>query len=294
MNFISYSQNLEDVMLWRALKHIENGFYIDVGAGSPTVDSVTKAFYDRGWRGINIEPDKLLFAELSKDRVEDTNLNLVASSDIGETTIYELGVVGWKTMSKEIADQRIAQGYQAIEEKVTSTRLERVCVENDVKVIHFLKIDVEGFENQVINGMNFDLVRPWIILVEAIDPVTQEDRVDWEDQIISEGYQLCHWDGLNRFYLANEHSNLLSFFKTGPNLFDNFTSLREHLLNNQLSENTKRFQALADKLSALSTTVEKLSEENEKLSEEKKEIKKTRSANYQLEFDKLKQATLGA
>ena len=42
MNFISYSQNLEDVMLWRALKHIENGFYIDVGAGSPTVDSVTK------------------------------------------------------------------------------------------------------------------------------------------------------------------------------------------------------------------------------------------------------------
>ena len=53
MRFISYAQNYEDVMLWRALQHIENGFYIDVGAAWPDVDSVTKAFYDKGWRGIN-------------------------------------------------------------------------------------------------------------------------------------------------------------------------------------------------------------------------------------------------
>ena len=32
MSFISYAQNFEDVMLWRALKHISEGFYIDIGA----------------------------------------------------------------------------------------------------------------------------------------------------------------------------------------------------------------------------------------------------------------------
>jgi hypothetical protein len=47
MSFISYAQNLEDVMLYRALKHVECGFYIDVGAQHPVIDSVTKAFYDR-------------------------------------------------------------------------------------------------------------------------------------------------------------------------------------------------------------------------------------------------------
>ena len=61
MTFISYAQNYEDVMLWRALQHVENGFYVDVGANDPTVDSVTKAFYDRGWRGLNIEPVQLYY-----------------------------------------------------------------------------------------------------------------------------------------------------------------------------------------------------------------------------------------
>ena len=56
MTFISYAQNFEDIRLWRALKFFENGFYIDVGANDPTHDSVTKAFYDRGWSGINVEP----------------------------------------------------------------------------------------------------------------------------------------------------------------------------------------------------------------------------------------------
>jgi glycosyltransferase involved in cell wall biosynthesis len=54
--FVSYAQNFEDVMLWRALRSVERGFYIDVGANDPTLYSVTKAFHIRGWRGINIEP----------------------------------------------------------------------------------------------------------------------------------------------------------------------------------------------------------------------------------------------
>ena len=42
MAVVSYAQNLEDILLWRALKHVEKGFYIDVGAYSPDVESVTK------------------------------------------------------------------------------------------------------------------------------------------------------------------------------------------------------------------------------------------------------------
>ena len=86
MTFISYAQNFEDIMLWRALKHIENGFYIDVGAWSPDLDSVTRAFYERGWRGINVEPNPEFHAQLLARRPRDINM-LLAVSDTSGTQI---------------------------------------------------------------------------------------------------------------------------------------------------------------------------------------------------------------
>jgi hypothetical protein len=41
----SYAQNFEDVMLWRALGHVAQGFYIDLGAHDPVIDSVSHALY---------------------------------------------------------------------------------------------------------------------------------------------------------------------------------------------------------------------------------------------------------
>ncbi len=79
MTFISYAQNFEDVMLFRALEGIKKGFYIDVGAQDPVLDSVTKAFYERGWRGINVEPVEQWFKKLVADRPEDFNLQLAVS-----------------------------------------------------------------------------------------------------------------------------------------------------------------------------------------------------------------------
>lgn len=91
MTFISYAQNFEDIRLWRALKHFENGFYIDVGANQPTVDSVTKAFYERGWTGINIEPVQIYHDALCQERPKDINLQCVAGDNAEALTFYEIG-----------------------------------------------------------------------------------------------------------------------------------------------------------------------------------------------------------
>lgn len=58
MSFVSYAQNFEDVMLNRCFGKQKTGFYIDIGAAWPQVDSVTHAFYLKGWRGINVEPNR--------------------------------------------------------------------------------------------------------------------------------------------------------------------------------------------------------------------------------------------
>ncbi|HTD03693.1 FkbM family methyltransferase, partial [Undibacterium sp.] len=90
MTFISYAQNFEDVMLWRALKHVPNGFYIDVGANDPEIDSVTLAFYQRGWRGLNIEPMRQYHQRLLAQRPEDINLPVAVSDRAGQMHFYDV------------------------------------------------------------------------------------------------------------------------------------------------------------------------------------------------------------
>src|SRR5215207_3038394 len=69
--FVSYAQNGEDVVLWRALRHVRRGRYVDVGAADPVEYSVTHAFYRRGWRGLNVEPVAQLADALRRKRPED-------------------------------------------------------------------------------------------------------------------------------------------------------------------------------------------------------------------------------
>jgi FkbM family methyltransferase len=224
MSFISYAQNFEDVMLWRALKHIDQGFYIDVGANDPDQDSVTKAFYERGWRGINVEPVPQWFERLEKARPRDINLQLALGAEPGEITLYEIPDTGLSTAEKEFAERHeVERGYQSRELRVKMDTLSSVCERFHLAPIHFLKIDVEGAEKAVLQGADLGKIRPWIILVEATLPNSQEESYsDWEPLLLNAGYQYAYFDGLNRYYVAGEHENLKAAFKAPPNVFDEF------------------------------------------------------------------------
>jgi FkbM family methyltransferase len=230
MSFISYAQNFEDVMLWRALKHIETGFYIDVGANDPETHSVTKAFYELGWRGINIEPVPQWFQRLKESRLRDINLQLAAGSKSGEITLFEIPDTGLSTTKKAFADRHEAErGYQSQKVKVPLDTLTNLCEQYHTAPIHFLKIDVEGMEKATLEGMDFSKIRPWIVLVESTLPGSQEEcHSEWESMLLDAGYQYTYCDGINRFYVADEHSELLDSFKYPPNVFDGFT-LKRHM-----------------------------------------------------------------
>jgi FkbM family methyltransferase len=224
MSFISYAQNYEDVMLWRALKDIDQGFYIDVGANDPDHESVTKAFYERGWRGINVEPVSQWFERLEKARPRDINLQLALGAEPGEITLYEIPDTGLSTAEKKFAERHEAEsGFQSRELRVKIDTLSRVCERLHVAPIHFLKVDVEGAEKAVFEGTDFGKIRPWIIVVEATLPLSQEESYsDWEPMLLNAGYEYAYFDGLNRYYVAGEHENLKGAFKAPPNVFDEF------------------------------------------------------------------------
>ncbi len=242
MSFISYAQNYEDVILWRALKHIECGFYIDVGANDPEIDSVTKAFYDRGWRGINLEPIAQWFIRLKEDRQRDINLQMAAGDKKGKLVIYELKDTGLSTCVKETAERHIAEhGYSKLERVVPVETLTSICQQYHMAPIHFLKIDVEGSEKDVLNGLDLSVIRPWIIVVESTLPNSQiENNGQWEAILYASKYEYVFFDGLNRYYVAHEHQELKSYFNSPANVFDGFITRQQFILELRSQEQEQR------------------------------------------------------
>ena len=226
MSFITYSQNFEDVLLWRALGHIRNGFYIDVGANDPVEHSVTKAFYDAGWCGINIEPLPSFHQAFLDQRPRDINLAVAAGATESEIKLFDVPTVnGWASSDATVAAAHRAEGFDVVELIVPMRSLAAICREHVRGDVHFLKIDVEGFEGEVLRGMDFSAWRPWVLVIEATlpnSPVTNHET--WEGMVTSCDYHFAYFDGLNRYYVANEHRDLLSSLAVQPNVFDNFIS----------------------------------------------------------------------
>jgi FkbM family methyltransferase len=241
MPFISYAQNFEDVMLWRALKDVEKGFYIDVGANDPVIDSVTKAFYDAGWHGINIEPLKSHWEDLSAARPRDINLQCAAGDVSGDLEIWEADVRGWATASPEVIEKHQEGGHKGRHYQVSVKTLTEICAEHAVGDVHFLKVDVEGFEKQVLVGMNFMAVRPWIVVVEATIPDSaKENYKEWEAILLGCNYSFAYADGLNRYYISGERKKLKRAFKYPPNVFDDFVLHRTQQAEANIQEAQER------------------------------------------------------
>jgi FkbM family methyltransferase len=291
MNFVSYAQNQEDVMLYRALREVRQGFYIDVGAQDPIVDSVTKAFYDRGWRGINIEPSSEYFQRLQSERPHDINLATAVGKDTGVITFYEVLHTGLSTTRASYAQRHSLTGHEVAAREVPCTTLDQICQEYRVSTVHFLKIDVEGSEREVLEGFSFETVRPWLVVVEATEPNTDRQLfAEWEELLINRSYRFIYFDGLNRFYVAEEHAELAEHFSHPPNVFDQYVSyqfwqLREELQELRSAERTGLISSLNHMLAEvqnLRAEAQALRESIVALNEREQTLRKTMAEREQM------------
>jgi FkbM family methyltransferase len=221
---ISFAQNAEDVVLARAFAGRRKGFYIDVGAADPVSDSVTKHFYDLGWRGINIDPLPEWHKRLMKARPEDINLPVGLSSERGQMVFYAAEERRVTTVSADVAATLREQGMKVAEFYAEVRTLADVCQEHvGAQEIEFLKIDVEGHERDVILGGDWARWRPLVVLVEATVPNSPvPNHETWEPLLLDAGYVHVLFDGLNRFYVPREAEGLASVLSAPANFFDNY------------------------------------------------------------------------
>ncbi len=215
-----YSQFYEDYVLSNVFKDVHKGTYIDVGASDPDYLSVTKHFYLKGWSGINIEPLPHMYELLESSRPNDINLNVGISDKNAELEFYQIYDRSEKepsvysTFNPNIKDTASKKGFQIKVFKIPVTTLNFILGQHPIQTINFLKIDVEGFEKNVLKGLDLEKFRPEVLVIEATIPSTYTpSHQEWESIILNNNYSFQFTDKLNRYYLRNESQHLKQNFE---------------------------------------------------------------------------------
>lgn len=260
---VTYAQNREDLLLAGFFDEDEKGFYVDIGAEAPTHLSVTKIFYDKGWHGINVEPIKKLHKLFVKERPRDINLNIGVANKSGTLQFREYEGTGYSTLSNSMKKEHVNDDERYVKKfedyTISVKSLKDIFQEHEVSSIQFLKVDVEGFEYEVLEGNDWKKYRPEVVCIEA-----NHVQKDWRKLLKDNDYSYVFFDGLNEYYTDNttdraKHFNYVrSIIYKEPIL--HFSLLPEIDANNaRIQELEETTQKQASELEAATAQVQTLS-----------------------------------
>jgi FkbM family methyltransferase len=215
---LSYAQNLEDYHLARLFAGQAEGFYIDVGAGHPVADNVSFWFYLQGWRGLVVEPQQDLAALYARIRPRDIAVCGLVGRSAGEADFHVVERLhGFSTIKEAHARGAAAfgAGFRTVRTPVTT--LAALCAAHAPPRIDFLKVDVEGAEADVLAAADWERWRPRVVVAEAVAPGSMAEAWrDWEVLLTEHRYRFAFFDGLNRFYVADDEAALAERFPAEP------------------------------------------------------------------------------
>ena len=218
---VSFAQFGEDVMLRRFFGDQPAGFFIDVGAYDPVVDSVTQHFSLCGWTGINVEPLPELHRKFVSARPNDINLNLALSDHVGALDlIANRSHPGLSTATAELAEDYRRRGDHLERLRVPTTTLSELVAEHcPGRTVDFLKLDAEGHEAEILGGANLLKWRPRVIVVEAaFRPAT------WQPLLKRAAYVDGGFDSCNLYFVREEESARAAVFRLPPNVGNRYIS----------------------------------------------------------------------
>jgi hypothetical protein len=173
--FQSYSRNAEDVVLWRALRGAGPGRYVEVRSNPGRAESVSTAFYARGWSGVIVEPNPEV-AGLHRERRPDD-------------VVVGTGEPGASSQELDSILQRAGWAQRDI---------------------HFMWLEAPGSGPGMAAGIDLEKWRPWVLVIENLSPETPAARGGWADLVAEARYRFCLFDGVSCFYVSEERNEQLA------------------------------------------------------------------------------------
>ena len=165
----SYSLTGIDLIIKYMLKK-KDGFYIDIGCNHPVFNNNTYLLSKEGWSGINIDIDKKSIDLFNIFRKKDINLNMAASSSIGELdyiNYHEKSPINKIKTNNDVLSEKKITSIKKINSKTLNSIIENSKYKNTK--IDFISIDVEGHELEVIKGFNLQKYKPRVVVIEYLD-----------------------------------------------------------------------------------------------------------------------------
>lgn len=171
--------NVDQIVFDEFFKDQERGGFVEVGAARPDFLSIGALFRSRGWRVLSIEPNPF-FCEMHHAKgheiyqyacgahdENDVEFCIVHSNDKGEIS------------NESYSSLSIKPGYLAHEPdktlnvtkiRVNLRRLNTILHDHapDIARIDCISIDVEGWELEVLDGLDLELFAPRILIVENL------------------------------------------------------------------------------------------------------------------------------
>ncbi len=205
---VSYAQSGEDLIAGYILQMLRarDVTYLDIGAYKPVILNNTYFFYQKGYRGVLVEPNMDLAEDLKSVRPHDTTLvagiGLTAEK---ESDYYLMSNPAWNTFSKEEAEhmEETTGGRVSIRKVVKMPLLDV----NDVIAEHFegaptfVSIDAEGWHFPILKAIDYDRFRPTVICVETLVSGTASTIPEIPAFMESKGYVLRGMTFVNSIFL---------------------------------------------------------------------------------------------
>ena len=193
----------------------ENGFFVDVGAFDGVTCSNTRSLAESGWSGLLIEPLPEAYLQLEnlyRNNNKITTINCGISNKEEILNLYQNGMIStFRTFG--LPFYRLTNRTQS---SIICYTLEYILNKHNVSKIDVLSIDVEGFEDKVMDSFDIERYKPALCIIELHAGIYNGKESEFKDIKLIQNcesyltnYKLIYSDHINNIYVRNNDNDRL-------------------------------------------------------------------------------------